>query len=116
MPARQRIVDVELEETKRRLRAESARLRRRIDAQAANVRGEARGLISWKNYVARFPLASLATAFGVGLIASAGMSPRRWSRWLGRRAVAAAMAGVRAGLVADLLALWNQNRAGDKRS
>jgi hypothetical protein len=66
--------------------------------------------------VARFPFASLAAAFGVGLIASAGMSRRRWSRWLGRRAVAAAMAGVRAGLVGELLALWNQNRSGGGRS
>jgi hypothetical protein len=116
MPARQRIVDVELEATKRRLRAESARLRRRIDADVASARGEAAGLVSWRKYVARFPLASLAAALGVGLIASAGMSPRRWSRWLGSRAVAAAMASVQARLVAELRALWNQDRDGGERS
>jgi hypothetical protein len=116
MPARQRIVDVELEATKRRLRAELARLRRRIDADVASARGEVAGLVSWRKYVTRFPLASLAAALGVGLIASAGMSPRRWSRWLGRRAVAAAMAGVQARLVAELRALWNQDREGGERS
>ncbi len=116
MPARQRIVDVEIEEAKRRLRAESARLRRRIDADVASARGEAAGLVSWRKYVARFRLATLAAALGVGLIASAGMSPRRWSRWLGRRAVAAAMASVQAGLFAELRTLWNQDREGGERS
>jgi hypothetical protein len=115
MPLSQRLVEVEIEAAKRRLRAESARLRRAIDADLVKVRGEATELVSWRTYVVRFPLASLAAAFGLGLIVSAGMSPRRWSRWLGGKAVAAAWGGMRAGLVAELLALLNENRPGGER-
>jgi hypothetical protein len=114
MPKLKRIVDVELENRKRQLRAESARLRRRIDSDLAGVRGETSELVSWRTYVRRFPVASLAAAFGVGLILAAGFSPRRWSRWLGHKAVTAALAGIKAGVLAELLA-WNESRPGGKR-
>jgi hypothetical protein len=115
MPLGQRIVDIEHEAAKRRLRSESARLRRRIDTGLANVRGETKKLVSWSTWVRRFPVASLAAAFGVGLVLSAGLSPRRWSRWLGRHTVAAALAALRTGAYSELLALWNESRPGGGR-
>jgi hypothetical protein len=115
MYARQRMVDVEFEATKRRLRTESARLRRRIDTDLTGLRGEAAGLVSWRTYVRRFPVSMLAAAFGLGLIASAGLSPRRWSRWLGRGALTVALAGLRAGVFTELLTLWNEGRPGGRR-
>jgi hypothetical protein len=107
-----RIVDIEHDATKRRLRAESARLRRRIDGRLARAHGEVSELVSWRTWVRRFPVAALAGAFGIGLIVSTGFSPRRWSRWLGRSALAAGLAALRSGVYAELLALWNESRSG----
>ena len=58
--------------TKRELRLEIARLRRRLDRRARRVQTETRRLTSWKTYVRHFPIPSLGLAFGVGLIVASG--------------------------------------------
>jgi hypothetical protein len=110
-----RIVDVDLDASMRRLRAESGRLRRRIDARTYQLRGEIVDLVSWQTYVRRYPVASLTAAFGIGLAASAGLSWRSWAHRLARRAISAAMAGIRTGILSEWLAIWNASDPAEKR-
>lgn len=113
MAARRRLIHVEHEEQKRALRAEAARLRRRIDRDLAGVSHETGRLISWRTYVARYPIAVLAAAFAIGLAASAGLSRTRWKHWVAGKLFSAAVAGVKAGLVGELLAAWQRGTQGD---
>jgi hypothetical protein len=107
MPGRLRVVDAEVLEAKRRLRARSARLRRRIDRRLATVRHERTRLASWQTYVRRFPLGALVAGLGLGITVSAGFSPRRLSRWLGTSLLGAAMSAVRQGIWRDVMKLWD---------
>lgn len=109
MAARRRVIDVKHEEQKRALRAEAARLRRRIDRDLAGVSTETRRLISWRTYVKRYPLAALGGAFAVGLAISAGISRTPWKKWLAGKLFSAAVAGVKAGLLTELLAVWQRS-------
>ena len=110
--AARRSIDVDLESKKRMLRAEAARLRRRIDRDLTGASLETRRLLSWQTYVKRYPLATLAGAFGVGLTASAVISRSNWKRWLAGKLFSAAVAGVKAGLVTEALAAWQHSRNG----
>jgi hypothetical protein len=107
-----RLIDVEHEEQKRKLRAEAARLRRRIDRDLAGASYETRRLLSWQTYVKRYPLATLAGAFGVGLTVSAVISRSNWKRWLAGKLFSAAVAGVKAGVLTEVLAAWQRSRNG----
>ena len=80
-----RIVNAELQRTQRELRARIGRLRRRIDGRVHAAGGEVRRLASWRTYVRRWPGNAVLAAFGSGLALAAGLSARRWSRWLGLR-------------------------------
>jgi hypothetical protein len=110
--AARRSIDVEQEEAKRQLRAEAARLRRRIDRHLSGVSTEASRLTSWQTYVKRYPLATLSAAFGVGLAVSAGISRSNWKRWLAGKLFSTAVAGVKAGVLSDILGAWQQSRNG----
>ena len=79
------IVDAELEQKKRRLRARMGRLRRRIDGRMRSSRTEARRLLSWKTYIRGYPGQAVMVAMGIGLALSAGLSARSLSRWFGLR-------------------------------
>jgi hypothetical protein len=107
-----RSIDVEHEEAKRRLRAEAARLRRRIDRHLTGVSSETARLMSWQTYVKRYPLATLSAAFGVGLAVSAGISRSNWKRWLAGKLFSTAVAGVKAGMLSDIIGAWQQSRNG----
>ena len=64
--------------TKRRLRMEIGRMRRRINNRLSSSRREARRLLSWRTYVKHYPAGSLAVAFAAGLAASLGFKgPQR---------------------------------------
>jgi hypothetical protein len=67
----------------RDLRLGIARSRRRIDARLHGSRREAERLLSWRTYFARYPLAFLAGAAGLGMIAAVGLKPGRLGRWFG---------------------------------
>ncbi|HUY91091.1 MAG TPA: hypothetical protein VMV10_20300 [Pirellulales bacterium] len=110
--AARRLIDVEHEEAKRKLRAEAARLRRRIDRDLAGASVETKRLLSWQTYVKRYPLAALAGAFGIGLAASAVISRSNWKRWVAAKLFSAAVAGVKAGVLTEVLAAWQQSRNG----
>jgi hypothetical protein len=113
MAARRRIIDVESEQQKRALRAEAARLRRRIDRDLAGLSYETRRLTSWQTYVKRYPLAALGTTFAAGLGISAGLSRTPWKKWLAGKLFSAALAGVKAGLLGELLAAWQRSNQGN---
>jgi len=106
MPSRLRVVDADLMEAKRRLRARSARLRRRIDRRVTILRHERTRLAAWQTYVRRFPLGAMAAALGLGMTFSAGLSPRRLPRWLGTSLVGAAISAMRQGVWRDVMKLW----------
>jgi len=69
----------------RLIRTRIARLRRNLDGDAQGVRREGRRLASWRTLAKRFPGPALLSAFGVGLLLSAGLSGRRVTGWFGRR-------------------------------
>ena len=110
--AARRFIDVEHEEEKRKLRAEAARLRRRIDRDLAGASYETKRLLSWQTYVKRYPLPTLAGAFGIGLTVSAVISRSNWKRWLAGKLFSAAVAGVKAGVLTEVLAAWQHSRNG----
>lgn len=69
----------------RLIRTRIARLRRNLDGDAQGVRREGRRLVSWRTLAKQFPGPALLSAFGVGLLLSAGLSARRVTGWFGRR-------------------------------
>lgn len=111
MLRRLRVIDAEVLEAKRQLRVRTARLRRRIDRRLAILRHEPARLTSWQTYVRRFPLGALAAALGLGLMASAGRSPRRAPRWLGTTLLSLATSAVRKGVWRDVMKLWESVQA-----
>lgn len=112
MAARHRRIVVEHEEEKRALRAEAARLRRRIDRDLTGVSHEAGRLLSWQTYVKRYPLATLGGAFAVGLGVSAAISRSNWKRWVAGKLFSAAVAGIKAGVLTEVLAAWQRSQNG----
>lgn len=109
--ASKRLVDVEIEQAKRALRARCARLRRQIDADLDNLSDEVRGLTSWRTYVRRYPAPALAAAFGAGLALSAGPAPRHWPRRLGGWLASAAFSNLQAGVWKELVSLLTRGKA-----
>lgn len=101
-----RVVDVEIEQRKRELRARIAANRIEFVRRATALEAEKRRLASWRTYVAQFPLASLGMAFGVGLFASAGLSPRRAAGWIGKRLLLAGLGGLQMGAAKELADMW----------
>ena len=86
----------ELARQKRQLRAEIARSRRAIDRHAMALIRQTRATLSWRHWVRAFPIPSVASAFALGLLVSAG---------LGRRAARNVTRGV---LTLAFSAFWRQ--------
>ena len=101
-----RIIDLEQQRAKRRLRRRSARLRRRIDRRILATRHQTQRLGSWKTYVTTFPGSTMIGAFGVGLALSAGLGGRQLSRRLGWRLVRRAVDQASERLWHDLAGIW----------
>jgi hypothetical protein len=115
MPSK-RLVDPNLQQAKRELRAQSARLRRRVNADIHGMMREQTRLRSWRTWVRRFPLPAIAAAFGVGLAASMGIARVRakerniWqtflSRWAVPRLMQWATSAITSGMLAEVLKVW----------
>ncbi len=101
-----RIIDLDQQRAKRRLRRRIARLRRRIDRRILATRQQTQRLGSWKTYVTAFPGSAMIGAFGVGLALSAGLGGRRLSRWLGLRLVRRTIDRASGQLWRDLAGIW----------
>ncbi len=112
MAARHRRIHVEHEEEKRALRAEAARLRRRIDRDLTSVAQDTKYLLSWQTYVKRYPLATLGGAFAIGLGVSAAVSRTRWKQWLAGKLFSAAVTGIKTGVLTEVLSAWQRSRNG----
>ncbi len=95
----------ELSRRKRELRLRIGRQRRRIDARLRGARDQARQLVSWRLYAARYPGLALAAALGVGLTASSLLRPRRVARLLGNSLLRRAFGAFQE-------RLWNEVRRG----
>jgi hypothetical protein len=66
-----------IEQHKRELHIRIGRMRRRINNRLHSAEREGRRLMSWREYVIRYPSYAVLTAFGVGLAASGGIW--RWA-------------------------------------
>jgi hypothetical protein len=120
MPSK-RLVDADLQQEKRELRAQSARLRRQFNTHVNGMIREQARLRSWRTWVRRFPLPALATAFGVGLAASVGITRTRaaernlWqsllSRWAVPRLMQWATSAITGGLLSEILRTWTGSAA-----
>jgi hypothetical protein len=109
-PATPQAGDVEVADrrAKRELRLQIARARRRIDRRVWAMEREGRRLTSWRTYVRRYPTQALAAALGLGLAASAGLSPG-WPRWLGARLTRRALDRAIAKAWHELEAIWAES-------
>jgi hypothetical protein len=101
-----RVLDEEPERTERELRLRIGRLRRRIDRRIRRAGREAERLVSWRTYVRSYPGYAVTAALGVGLAASAGLSPRRLWRWLGLKLLRRSAEGVFGRFWQELRQVW----------
>ena len=88
---------------KRELHLRIGRSRRRIDGRLRATRDQAGKLLSWRTYVARYPVWAMAAAMGAGMTASSLLRPGRIACWLGRSLVRQAFGGFQQ-------QLWNELR------
>ena len=94
---------------KRELHLRIGRSRRRIDGRLRAARDEARRLLSWRTYVARYPLWAMAAALGAGMTASSLLRPARIARWLGRSLMHQAFGGFQQQLWNELRRVWTKS-------
>jgi hypothetical protein len=94
---------------KRELHLRIGRSRRRIDGRLRATRDEARQLLSWRTYVARYPLWAMAAALGAGMTASSLLRPARIARWLGRSLMHQALGGFQQQLCSELRRVWTKS-------
>ncbi len=101
-----RHVEIDLEASKRRLRARIGRLRRQIDGRIQALRHEAAQATSWRAHVQRHPQAAMVAALGFGLALSGGLGRSRWLRFLGRQLLRRAWRMLRGRLWQECRATW----------
>ncbi len=94
---------------KRELHLRIARSRRRIDRRLRAAHDEGRRLLSWRTYVARYPLWAMAAALGAGMTASSLLRPARITRWLGRSIIQQAFGGFQQQLWNELRKTWTES-------
>ncbi len=114
--ASKRLVHAEVQQAKRELRAQSARLRRRINTDVHGMIREQARLRSWRTWVRRFPMPAMAAAFGVGLAAAMGLRRTKStqrnvfesfvSSWAVPRLLRWATSAISSGLINELLKTW----------
>lgn len=66
------------QQTKRLLRQQIGRLRRRIDGRVRGVRQQGQELASWRTYVQRHPGLAVLAALGMGVAAAYGVKRNGW--------------------------------------
>ena len=94
---------------KRELHLRIGRSRRRIDRRLRATRDEARQLLTWRTYVARYPLWAMAAALGAGVTASSLFRPARITRWLGRSLLRQAFGGFQQQLWNEMSRIWTKS-------
>jgi len=110
--ANYRVIHVETQQAKRQLRAEIALSRAAITDELAALQEQKRRLTSWKTYVGRFPVATLASAFAVGLMIAGARPGRRVPKLVANSLLQWGVNSVKAGLLTELLNLWTRTQAG----
>jgi hypothetical protein len=106
-----RVIDVERERAKRQLRAEIALSRVAVIDQWTDLKEQRRRLTSWRTYVGRFPTATLAAAFAVGLLIAGARPGRKIPRMVASGMLRWGMNAVKAGLLTEVINLWQSSRA-----
>jgi hypothetical protein len=106
------MTDSDLQKHKRELRLRIGRMRRQIDNRLHAARREGRRLLSWREYVIRYPTYASLTAFGTGLAASSGFLRRRLLQGLGLKVARQAVEHAGLHLWREMLRIWSQS--GDK--
>jgi hypothetical protein len=101
----------DIEQRKRELRLRIGRMRRRIDNRLHAVGQQGRRLLSWREYVNRYPGYTMLAAFGVGLTASGGFWRGRLLRRLGLRLVSQTAERAGQHLFREIQRLWTQSGA-----
>ncbi len=100
--------------TRRQLRLQMARLRRRIDRRIRAVAQQGSSLVSYRTYVRRYPGPALLAALGIG--AAAGLAlPGRWPRRLGPRLFRRFAEKLVANMGAELSSFWVDLVTGRRR-
>ncbi|MFZ1934789.1 MAG: hypothetical protein WCB27_22820 [Thermoguttaceae bacterium] len=94
---------------KRELRLRIGRSRRRIDGRFRATRDEARQLICWRTYVARYPLWAMAAALGAGMSASSLPRPGRVAHWLRHSLMQQAFGGFQQQIWNELRRTWTES-------
>jgi hypothetical protein len=102
----------DLQVRKRDLRLRIGRMRRRINNRLHAARREGRRLMSWRQYVVRYPSYAMLAAFSVGLAASGGLRHGRLLRRLGLKALRHATENAGQHLWQEIQRIWSQS--GDK--
>jgi hypothetical protein len=106
--------DAEILRRKRELHLRIARSRRRIDQRLRAAHNEGRRLLSWRTYVARYPLWAVTAALGAGMTASTLLRPARITRWLGRSLVQQAFGGFQQQIWNQLQRTWTESSPNNK--
>jgi hypothetical protein len=99
---------------KRELHLRIGRSRRRIDRRLRGTKDNARRLLSWRTYAARYPGWALAAALGAGMTASSLFRPGRIARWLGGSLLTHAFGGFQQQLWNELQRVWTASASDDK--
>ncbi|MGD0654317.1 MAG: hypothetical protein ABSA16_08250 [Thermoguttaceae bacterium] len=101
----------DIEQRKRELRLRIGRMRRRIDNRLHAAGQQARRLVSWREYVNRYPGYAMLAAFGVGLAASGGFWRGQVLRRSGLRLVSQTAEQAGRHLFREIQRLWSQSGA-----
>jgi hypothetical protein len=101
----------EIEQRKRELHMRIGRMRRRIDNRLHAAGQKGRRLVSWREYVSRYPSYAILAAFGVGMAASGGFWRGRLLRRLGSEAVRHTVERAGQHLWQEVQRIWTESGA-----
>jgi len=104
------MIDSDLQR-KRELRLRIGRMRRRINNHLHNTKREGRRLLSWREYVIRYPAYTLLAAFSVGLAASGGFRRGRLLQGLGLQVLRQTTQHAGRHLWQEIERIWTQSGA-----
>ncbi len=100
-----------IEQRKRELHMRIGRMRRRINNHLHAAVQQGRRLVSWREYVTRYPSYAILAAFGVGLAASGGSWRGRLLRRLGSQALRHTAEHAGRQLWQEIQRIWTQSGA-----
>jgi hypothetical protein len=101
----------QIEQHKREIHMQIGRMRRRINHRLYAAGRQGRRLVSWREYVTRYPSYALLAAFGVGLTASSGLWRGKLLRQLGSQAVRHTAQRAGQYLWREIQRIWTESEA-----